>query len=64
MAESHVLKGIYQFEKESISEYKDWATDAPAENFEWVLDECKKGQRDPKDIVEINEFIEKNFADW
>jgi hypothetical protein len=40
-----ILNGIYKFEKESISEYKDWAADAPAECSEWVLDEWKKGQK-------------------
>jgi len=39
------LKGIRRFEKESTSEYKDWAVDAPAESFDWVLDEWKEGQK-------------------
>lgn len=40
-----ILKGICRFEKESTSEYKDWAVDAPAESFDWVLDEWKEGQK-------------------
>jgi hypothetical protein len=40
-----ILKGIRRFEKESTSEYKDWAVDAPAEFFDWVLDEWKEGQK-------------------
>jgi len=28
-----ILKGIYQFEKESTSEFKDWAVDVPGECF-------------------------------
>ncbi len=59
-----ILKGIYQFEKESTSEFKDWAVDAPAEYFKSVLDEWKKGQKDPKDIAEIEDFIKKDLLDW
>ena len=59
-----ILKGIYQFEKESTSEFKDWAVDVPGECFGQVLDEWKKGQKDAKDIAEIEDFIKKNFPDW
>ena len=34
-----------RFEEKSTSEYKDWAVDAPAECFEWVLEEWKEGQK-------------------
>jgi len=40
-----ILKGICRFEKDSLSEYKDWAVDAPADFFEQVLDDWKKGQK-------------------
>ena len=40
-----ILRGIYKFEKESTSEYKDWTVDAPAECFGWVLDEWREGQK-------------------
>lgn len=59
-----ILKGIYQFEKKSTSEYKNWAVDAPREYFGWVLSEWKKGQRDAKDIIDVESSIKKNFADW
>ncbi len=59
-----ILKGIYKFEKESVSEYKDWAVDAPTECSEWVLDEWKKGQKNAEDIAEVEDFIKRNFADW
>lgn len=54
-----ILKGIYQYEKESTSEFKDWAVDAPGEYFGSVLDEWKKGQKDTKDITEMDDFINK-----
>ena len=40
-----ILKGICRFENKSISEYKDWAVDAPAEFFGHVLKQWKKGQK-------------------
>ena len=50
-----ILKGIYKFETESTSEYKDWAVDAPSGIFEQVLDEWKEGQNSPEDIAEVEE---------
>ena len=61
---SGILEGIYKFEKESTSEYKDWAVDAPREYFEQVLKEWKSGQNSPEDVAEVEDFIEKNFAGW
>ncbi len=59
-----ILRGIYQFEKESTSEFKDWAVDAPKDYFESVLKEWKKGQKDTKKIDEIDDFIKKKLPDW
>ena len=59
-----ILEGIYKFEKESTSGYKDWAVDAPREFFEQVLKEWKSGQNNPKDVAEVEDFIKKNFAGW
>jgi hypothetical protein len=56
-----ILKGIYRFEKESYSEFIDWAGDAPRECFETILDEWKKSCKDPKSREEMGEFIKKNF---
>jgi hypothetical protein len=37
-----ILKGIYDFDAESTSEFKDWAMDAPSEYFGEVLHDWKK----------------------
>jgi len=37
-----LLKGIYQYEEDSESEFKDWATDVPGETFGHVLTEWEK----------------------
>lgn len=57
-----ILKGLYQFDKESPSEFKDWALDEPGVYFELVLDEWKKGQKDPEDIEEMEDFIKTNLS--
>ena len=36
-----ILKGIYQYEEDSGSEFKDWATDVPGECFGYILGEWK-----------------------
>jgi len=59
-----ILKGIYQFEKESSNEFKDWAVDAPGENFERVFDKWKKCCTNLNDIKEMKEFVKKNFLGW
>jgi hypothetical protein len=59
-----ILKGIYKFEKESGSEYKDWAADVPDGIFENVFNEWKKHCTDQNDIEEVKNFIKKNFPDW
>ena len=52
-----ILKGIYKFENESSSEYKDWATDAPGENFVTIFENWKKCCSNPEDLHEMEEFI-------
>lgn len=59
-----ILKGIYHFEKESKSEYKDWAADAPGEYFEMILDDWKKGFKNAEAVKRIEEFIKKHFPCW
>jgi len=58
-----IIKGIYEYEKDSRSEFKDWATDIPAESFGYILGQwTKKGNT--KDKQEMNEFISNECPDW
>jgi hypothetical protein len=59
-----ILKGIYDFEKESSSQFKEWAVDAPAEYFRIVLDDWKKlfERRPPLD--RMSEFLTRHCAGW
>jgi hypothetical protein len=59
-----ILKGIYDFHKESSTEYKDWAIDAPGEFFSIILDDWRESTKKRKDLVEMDEFMESNCADW
>ena len=58
-----ILKGIYRYDKESNSEFKDWATDAPGENFESVRDKWKESCKDEKDVKDVEDYIKKHFLD-
>lgn len=55
-----ILKGIYMYDKEGCSEFADWVTDAPGENFQRILDDWKKEQKNPADITEMDNFIKEN----
>ncbi len=57
-----ILKGINQFGKESSSQLKDWAEDAPDELFERVLDDWKKVCKTPEHIQEMEDFIERDLG--
>ena len=57
-----ILKGINQFDRESTSEFKDWAEDAPDEFFERVLDDWKKACKTPELIQEMEDFIKHSLG--
>ena len=59
-----ILKGIDQFEREATTEFKDWAVDAPHENFIQVFEEWRKENNNPKNLEEMDEFIKINFLKW
>lgn len=53
-----MLKGIWLFESESESEFKDWAIDAPGENMTRIFEDWKKQNNNKKDIQEVKKFME------
>jgi hypothetical protein len=58
-----ILKGIYQYEEDSGSEFKDWASDVPGESFGYILREWgKNGNK--KDKKEMKNFIKKECPSW
>ena len=59
-----VLKGVYRFEKESKTQYREWASDAPNEYFYWTLEKWKNDCSAPEDRKKIKEFIRNNFPEF
>jgi len=59
-----VLKGLYEYARNSSTPFSQYAMDAPAEMFGWILDEWKKKNRKKVDQAEMEEFIKKECSDW
>jgi len=59
-----VLLGIYRFEEESKSEFKDWAVDAPGEFFRRIYNDWKKGCRNKRSLRKMETFIEDKCPGW
>lgn len=59
-----ILKGLYRFEKEGSTEFKDWATDDPNTYFIQVFDEWKEGNKNPEHLEEMQIYVKKNFHEW
>ena len=59
-----ILKGLYEYARNSSTPFSKYATDAPAEMFGWILDEWKKKNKKKVDQVEMEEFIKKECKDW
>lgn len=59
-----LLKGLYVFEKESSTEFKDWATDLPSEYFGIILDEWKNIFKKRRPYKRMEKFLQENCPDW
>jgi hypothetical protein len=59
-----LLKGIYNFDKESSTEYKQWVADAPGEYFGMVLDDWKKLFEGQAPLSSMREFLKIHCPDW
>ena len=59
-----LLKGIYNFDKESSTEYKEWAVDAPGEYFGLILDDWKKLFKGQPPLSGMKEFLHTHCPDW
>lgn len=52
-----ILQGIHRFEKESDSEFKSWAVDAPGEYFASTYREWRQGTKSRQDVAEVRRFV-------
>lgn len=59
-----ILMGLYKFEKEATTEFREWAADDPHEYFVQVLDEWMNWNKDPKKWGEMRDFVKRNFPEW
>jgi hypothetical protein len=59
-----LLLGLYRFDHESTSEFKDWAPDAPIIFAEAVVDAWKAGAPNRADVKALKAFIEDELGGW
>lgn len=59
-----IAKGIYHYEEDSTSEFKDWAADVPGESYNYILNEWEKRGVDVKDKKEMRAFISEECSNW
>jgi len=57
-----ILKGIWRYERESQSEFKEWAGDGVSYCSDAVLAEWKKGPQNNDDLAVIQEFVKENCS--
>lgn len=59
-----VLKGLYEYARNSSTPFSQYAMDAPAEMFGWILDEWKKKNKRKVDQAEMKKFVQNECSDW
>jgi len=59
-----VILGIYRYERESKSEFKEWSVDIPAECAGFLLDNWRKRNRAKASINAMHEFIRERCPEW
>ena len=59
-----LLLGLYQFDHESRSKFKDWAPDAPNIFAKTVVDAWKAGAPSRADVKAVKAFVEDELGGW
>jgi hypothetical protein len=59
-----IIEGLYQFEYESNSEFKDWAPDIANSIATEILNNWKKSCNDNGKLNEVEEYISENCPEW
>lgn len=59
-----VLKGLYRFEKEAKSEFRNWASDVAGECFDFVHKAWQKQKGNERFAGEMGEFIKVTCPKW
>lgn len=59
-----ILRGLYLFDRESDTQFREWAEDIAGDVFEGLLFDWKKEYKNKKDLNDIKKFIEDNCTEW
>jgi hypothetical protein len=59
-----VMLGIYRYERESKSEFREWSVDIPAECAGFLLDQWLERNSDKTSIHAMHEFISRRCPEW
>jgi hypothetical protein len=59
-----LVLGLYQFNSESTSKFKEWAADLPMGYAQTVISTWKKGAPGPRDLAAMKAFIQKEGIGW
>ena len=59
-----ILKGVYDFEWHSTTEFKDWAVDAPADFFSTYLGEWNEHFQERSSHAKLNQFLTAHCPKW
>ena len=59
-----VILGIYRYERECTSEFREWSVDIPAECAGFLLDKWRERNREKAGINAMHEFIRERCPEW
>ena len=59
-----MILGIYRYEHESKSEFREWCVDVPIECAGYLLDTWRKRHQDTAYAGAMDEFIERRCPKW
>ena len=59
-----VILGLYRYEKESKSEFRNWSEDLPMDSAGWLRDEWRERTADKAMRNTMDDFIRERCPDW
>lgn len=59
-----ILLGLYRYEKESKSEFRNWSADIPTDSAGWILDTWRDRNPDQTTSDTMDTFIRERCPDW
>ena len=57
-------KGLYKYEHDAKSEFKEWVADVPGECYVHLLREWRKRNKSKKDGKDMETFLERECSKW